>query len=372
MKGVKILEDIIKEQILNSPLGMIPYAEFIETVLYHPKQGYYMKDGEKIGGEGDFYTTSNVSELYGAMIAKWFGQIVIKYELPPVVCEVGAGTGSFAQSFIKEWNHSMSIPLEYTLVEASPFHRKLQQEKIEMNEYIRQLEDLKLVKPFEGLLFSNELFDALPVHVIQKKNSKLYEIMVSVEDNRLSEKLIPLKDERILDYLHMEQIELNEGQRMEIPLSMVNLIQSLSNVLKKGIAVTVDYGYTNEEWMEPSHRNGSLRGYCKHKMIDDIFKQPGKMDITSHVHFDGLIDIGEHAGLSYIDKLRQDEFFLAIGILNELQDHYDPNPFSEKSKRNRAIRSLIMPSGISPSFQVVLQQKGMSAFATDWMNNKKK
>jgi len=360
------LEEIIKKQILNSPLGMLTYAEFIETVLYHPEQGYYMNGEEKIGRDGDFYTTSNISDLYGTMIAKWYGQIVLKYGLPAVVCEIGAGTGAFAQSFINEWNKTMSVPLTYTLVEASPYHRRLQQERIQLNQHIRQLETLEQVKPYEGLLFSNELFDALPVHVIQKENHELYEMMITVEENQIIEKPVPLQDKRILNFLHTEGFELNEGQRIEIPLSMVSLIHSLSTALVKGIALTVDYGYTNEEWMDPAHKNGSLRGYRKHKMIEDVLIEPGKMDITSHIHFDALIRIGESAGLSYIEKLRQDEFFLAIGILKELQENYDPNPFSELSKRNRAIRSLIMPSGISPSFHVVLQHKGMETFASDW------
>lgn len=366
------MEEIIKKQILNSPQGMITYADFIETALYHPEQGYYMKGEEKIGRAGDFYTTSNISGLYGTMIAKWYSQIVLKYGLPAVVCEIGAGTGAFAQSFINEWNKTMSIPLMYTLVEASPYHRKLQQERIELNQHIRQLESLDKVKPYEGLLFSNELFDALPVHLIQKKNHKLYEVMITVEESQITEKLVLLQDERILNFLHTEGLELNEGQRMEIPISMVSLIHSLSNVLVKGIVLTVDYGYTNEEWMDPAHKNGSLRGYRKHKMMEDVLKDPGNMDITSHVHFDALIKIGENAGFSYIEKLRQDEFFLAIGILKELQENYDHNPFSELSKRNRAIRSLIMPSGISPSFQVILQHKGMETFALDWHELNKK
>jgi SAM-dependent MidA family methyltransferase len=360
------MEDIIKQIIHDSPLGWITYADFIETALYHPEHGYYMKEGEKIGREGDFITTSNVSDLYGAMMAKWFAKIVMKYGLPAAVCEIGAGTGRFAQSFIDEWNRSMKIPLSYTMVEGSPFHRKLQKEKIQTYENVTQVENIDDVKSFEGLLFSNELFDALPVHVIQKRGNTLYEVMVSVKDGQFVEVMEPLMNQKILGFLFMQNLELNDGQRLEIPLSMVNLIHSLSNVLLKGISVTVDYGYTNEEWMEPARKNGSLRGYYRHHMIENILENPGKMDITSHVHFDALINIGNKMGLSYIDKLRQDEFFLSIGILKELQDHYDPNPFSERSKRNRAIRSLIMPSGISPSFRVILQHKEMPSFETDW------
>jgi SAM-dependent MidA family methyltransferase len=137
------------------------------------------------------------------------------------------------------------------------------------------------------------------------------------------------------------------------------MVRDISRVLKKGIVVTADYGYTNEEWKHPSRKKGSLRGYYQHQMIDDVLEHPGDMDITTHIHFDWLIQKGEQAELLFHSKLRQDEFLLKAGILKELENHYDPNPFSEVSKRNRAIRSLIMPSGMSSFFHLVLQQKGM-------------
>jgi hypothetical protein len=51
--------------------------------------------------------------------------------------------------------------------------------------------------------------------------------------------------------------------------------------------------------------------------------------------------------------------------LNELENNYDPNPFSEVSKRNRAIRSLIMPAGMSSYFHIIIQQKGLSLSERD-------
>ncbi|WP_371932003.1 SAM-dependent methyltransferase [Mesobacillus subterraneus] len=94
-------------------------------------------------------------------------------------------------------------------------------------------------------------------------------------------------------------------------------------------------------------------------MHHDVLQHPGEMDITSHVHFDVLKLIGEKYSLNFMQKMRQDEFLLAAGILEELADHNDPNPFSAESKRNRAIRSLILPGGISQSFDVVVQTKGL-------------
>ena len=81
------------------------------------------------------------------------------------------------------------------------------------------------------------------------------------------------------------------------------------------------------------------------------------MDITSHIHWDVLKKLGEKLGLQNIGSYRQDEFLLSIGILDRLEGHHDPNPFSEINKRNREIRSLLMPNGISASFQVLVQEK---------------
>jgi SAM-dependent MidA family methyltransferase len=363
------MEELIKKQIRHSN-GAITYADFIEMALYHPELGYYMRDGEKIGRKGDFYTTSNVSDIYGALIAKWFHQIVANYGLPANVCEIGAGTGRFAKAFLDEWEKLSEVPVRYTLVETSPYHRKLQLEMIEINSRVRQVASLDQVEPFSGLLFANELFDALPVHVIQKKDHELYEVMITVRDDHLVEEFVPLADERILAFIERQKLTLDEGQRIEIPLAMEGLIESMAMVLQKGISVIVDYGYTREEWLDPARMDGSLRGFFKHQMKKNVLEHPGEMDITSHVHLDAIKEVGENFGLLPVDLLRQDEFFLSIGILQELEDHFDPNPFSQISKRNRAIRSLIMPGSISSSFRVIIQHKGLPEFARDWSKKK--
>ncbi|MBT2687083.1 SAM-dependent methyltransferase [Bacillus sp. ISL-47] len=351
----------LKNYIKNSPIKMISYAEYIQQALYHPEYGYYMNSKAKIGPNGDFITTSNISDIYGRKLAKWFYKEACKNHLPFHVCEIGGGNGRFAKAFIDEWNLLADGQLQYYILETSPYHRQLQQEQISFSNHIRQIESLEEISPFKGLIFSNELFDAFPVHVIEKKNEGLFEIMVTVKDEQLAEMAVPLSNEEILSFLEDSGLKLNIGQRIEIPLQMEHMIKSIADSLEHGMVLTVDYGYSNEEWKEPARRKGSLRGYYKHSQINNILKNPGEMDITSHIHFDSLIRIGDQHGLKFIQKLRQDEFLLSTGILHELEDHYDPNPFSEVSKRNRAIRSLIMPSGMSSAFHVILQQKGIEA-----------
>ncbi|MBV7507470.1 SAM-dependent methyltransferase [Bacillus sp. sid0103] len=344
---------------------LISYAEYIEAALYHPEFGYYMRDKQKIGRQGDFITTSNISDIYGRMMAKWFFHVCKRAQLEPVFCELGAGNGRFAKAFLHEWMETIQTPLTYIIVESSPFHRKLQRELLMTDFPIVQVESLNEVAAFEGMIFSNELFDALPVHVIEKQNGKLYEIMVGIRNDELFEQKVPLTNADILSFLRESKIELKEQQRIEIPLAMVEMLREISRSLLKGLVVTADYGYTNEEWMDPRRAKGSLRGYFQHQMVDDVLLQPGEIDITTHIHFDYLIQKGEQENLNLITKLRQDEFLLKAGILKELANHYDPNPFSEVSKRNRAIRSLIMPSGMSSYFHVVIQQKGLNLSPND-------
>ncbi|MBU8879373.1 SAM-dependent methyltransferase [Bacillus sp. FJAT-29790] len=349
----------LKDYILKKPLQRITYEEYIEQALYHPQYGYYMKEKNKIGREGDFITSSNISDIYGRSLANWFYKQVREYDLPSAICEIGAGTGRFAKAFIEEWNTLSTDPIHYYILEESPYHRKLQQEQIIFNERVKQIASLEVISSFHGLIFSNELFDAFPVHVIEKHDGRLMEVLVTIKSDQLAETTVPLGNDRIRSFLEASGLTLEENQRIEIPLQMENMISEIAKVLERGLVLTVDYGYSNKEWLEPGRRDGSLRGYYKHQQINNILEHPGEMDITSHVHFDSLIRLGNEKGLQFIKKWRQDEFLLHTGILEDLQENYDPNPFSEISKRNRAIRSLIMPSGMSSAFHVILQKKGM-------------
>lgn len=359
------MQKYIIERILSRPNKIITYAEYMELALYHPEFGYYMKEGQKVGRQGDFITTSNISDVYGSLVAKWYAKLVDKHQLEPIICEIGAGNGRFASAFIEEWKKCSSQYLNYYIVEESPYHREIQKKNIQFDEHVEQISSIESLMPFNGLIFSNELFDALPVHVIEKRGGVIMEVMVSAQEDKLIEVPVPLENVDIQRFLEKGNLELREKQRIEIPLVMIQMIKRISSVLERGIVLTVDYGYSNDEWKEPEHQSGSLRGYYKHQLSHNVLDHPGEMDITSHIHLDSFIEAGLKQELELVKKLRQDEFFISIGLLNELQDNYDPNPFSDISKRNRALRSLIMPGGISSFFHAIIQQKGLDDIADD-------
>jgi SAM-dependent MidA family methyltransferase len=357
------MKKILQKMIEESPTYSITYADFIRAALYDPLQGYYMKDKEKIGTKGDFITTSNISDIFGKLFAKLWVTMFDQINENINICEIGAGNGRFANAVLQEWKNISPDTYErlsYTIVETSPYHRKLQLHTIIDQRKIIQLSAIQQLHNFEGIIFSNELFDAFPVEVIEMKDNILYEVRISLNSNKeLIERFVPLEKEEIRIYLNEQEIRLENGQRFEVPLEMNKYLFELSTCLRKGVLFTVDYGYTNEEWHDPIHMDGSLRGFYNHNLMRNPLLHPGEMDLTTHIHFDALITYGKNAGLEFVNIWRQDQFLLKAGILTYLQENSDSNPFSAKSKQNRAIRSLITDCGMSSAFHVVVQEKNV-------------
>ena len=361
------MSEFIKQLIKQSPQKGIPYSEFMNHALYHPIYGYYMKEREKVGKEGDFLTTPHIFPVFAKILSRFFSKSVAEGTVPPAICEIGGGDGRFAHHVLREWkafSPTTFSKLTYYVVEKSAYHQQKQQQELTMYpqlEYFHSLAELKeAVGAFHGIVFSNEWFDALPVEVIEQAEGQLYEVWISVDEcDELTEILVPVKNERIKRYVADYNLQLRDGQRMEVPLSMLEKLEELHALFQQGMMVTIDYGYTFEELRHPLHHRGSLRGYLRHQLIPNPLCYAGEMDLTAHIHLDSFMDKGKRLGAEVVSFQRQHEFLLAIGILDLLQEHEGLNPFSDVSKQNRAIRSLIMDAGMSPHFHVIVQEKGM-------------
>ena len=357
----------LKQKMLTNRNKCLSYAEFMQEALYHPNYGYYMKDRKKVGTEGDFYTSSNVSDVYGKIFAKHFYRVLRQTDLPPVIYEMGGGTGRFARQLleeIREIDASFYKELTYVMIETSSYHISEQKKQIPKDAHVIYKSSIEDIGLMEGIVFSNEFYDAFPVHVVEKKDGVIHELFISFnEQEKLEEVSFPLENKNIEAFLNKFSIELNENQRFEVPLAMVDHLMLVSKTIEKGLLYTIDYGYTKDEWQSPELMEGSLRGYYKHELIRDPLLNIGEMDLTTHIHLYALEGLGEEWDLKHCFTKKQGEFLLDAGILDLLQENYDPNPFSEKSKQNRAVRSLIMDSGLSKGFTVVVQEKNCNV---DW------
>lgn len=359
------IKEILKKK-SNPPWS---YKEFMETALYDPDAGYYMKKTIKLGNKGDFYTSNHVHPVFQKTFGRFFVDVIRKENLSPIICEWGAGDGRFAKNilkYIKNNDEELYEHISYLIIEASPFHQAILLENLsEYKDKIKVFsteQQAQVSYPvLEGIVFSNELIDAFPVHVVEKRNGELYEVMVDWVDDRFVEKTVLNQNKQLEDWLLKYGPELPENHRMEVCLSMVRWINNIHQWLQKGLLITVDYGYSNEELLLMERREGSLRGYYKHEMVNDPLKNPGEMDLTAHIQWDAFRKINDSNDAKEIFHDKQDKFLIHAGLFTFLNNAAGANPFSEAYKENRAIQSLVHPGGISSSFHVNVQGKGLKA-----------
>lgn len=360
----------LKEMIGAKPERRIPFSEYMAVALYHPQCGYYRRKREKIGREGDFVTNSTIHGVYGEV---WSERFVRDWRLLPeredgayLLAEIGGGAGHFAQQVLdhlRRVDQEIYERLSYLFVETSDYHQSLASDRLRAHAaHVVPLSDLDQLSPyFEGgqiLVYSNELFDALPVERVRRHQGELEECFVELDrDGKLSERWLPLQNDQIQAYFAEMEVTLPEGYEMEIPLAMREVYQKIASAMERGILYTVDYGYLFHELLIPSRRQGTLLGYREHRFSSNLYEAPGEMDITAHVQFEALMKWGERLGMKNRSYLTQREWLLQNGALDHLLPHEGKDPFSAEAKRNRAIVQLTLPGGMGDTFRVLTQEK---------------
>lgn len=361
----------IKNRIQSSFLKRIPFSEYMALALYHPKWGYYNQSRQKIGREGDFYTSSSVGKIYGVMWAKHFVHtwrelgFLDKNDTSLILLEVGGGNGDFARAVLDEFYQNYPQYYQriyYYMNEQSAYHRSLQKDKLhEHHEHILwfdQLSDIiSTAKGKPSIIFSNELFDALPVDRLKRIREGYLECWIEIKEEKLTEVWVPLERDEILDYLEQSNLILPEGYILEVSLEAKNVYRELVGLLEQGYLFTIDYGWLNHELLWPERKDGTLMGYYNHQHVSNYYEAPGDIDLTSHVHFDDLIAWGKTYGVEMVSYQTQREWLMSENIFSQLQGHQDPNPFGAIAKQNRAILQLISPGGMGDTFKVLIQKR---------------
>ena len=354
------MKEIIMEMIRRNREAFMPYHQYIELALYHPKEGYYMREQTKIGRGGDFYTTPSMGAVFGEFLGKWLCRELKEAGLPPVICELGGGSGQMASNVLKGFareDADFALELVYYMVEASPYHRASIEHLTGNDSRVRFLSDLESLSRIEGIIFSNEFFDAFPVDVAVKQDGEWKEAGITIIDEDLGEATRDIRNEDIRQFIREWDIPLFMN-RIEIPLQMIAAYEMAVDKLARGLLLTIDYGMDSEEWFSPIRKDGTLRAYRNHRLLDSILDSPGEADITFTVPFDLLRKRGAEMGCHEKYWGGQAEFLIEVGILEALIPHADADPFSLANKRNRQIRQLIMGESISDYFRVLLQEKG--------------
>lgn len=352
-----LLSEIIIHKIREE--GPVSFHDFMEMALYYPEKGYYTSEQNKIGKTGDFYTSSNLTPAFGAMIAR---QIEEMWDLSGrkdfTIVEYGAGTGVLCHDILNylQNNNELYEQLNYCIIEKSPVMRAKQ--KVHLHQKVSWFDSIRDIPEITGCILSNELLDNFAVHQVVMQD-ELMEVFVDYKHNFV-ELLKPAKKE-LTDYLSELNVVLPKGFRTEINLEAIEWIKEIAASLKKGYVITIDYGYPSQELYSERRSSGTLVCYNKHTINDNPYNNIGEQDITSHVNFSALSHFGFTYGLEHCGLTSQAGFLLALGFKEYLRKVLDEelgqDIMSMVKKESFLTHTLLMDMGLK--FKVLIQQKGI-------------
>jgi SAM-dependent MidA family methyltransferase len=317
-QSISPLQQLIIERIQRE--GAITFADYMQMALYEPRYGYYTSGASKVGWEGDFYTSSDVADFFAHCMARQLYHFWQRMNCPApfAVLEQGAGRGNLARQ-VCAWTER----------EQPDFHAALHYHTNDIHSG-----DDALSIPFDNqhspaVIFSNELIDAFPVHIVEKRGNRLYEIYVILQHERLSEVLAEPASLEVAHYLDTYKIPWSsfaDGWRAEINLAALEWVQRAVQLLgsspprrgQKQYILTIDYGEKARLLYTRDRYRGTLACYFKHQLLDRPLVRPGQQDITAHINFSALIGEGRRQGLHVSGYFTQKQWLEAMGIREEL------------------------------------------------------
>lgn len=338
----------------------------MQAALYDAEFGYYNSQRLQIGATGDYYTSGNVHAAFGAILAKAFAELLPQLEDAGrfALVEMGAGTGQLAYdvlSALRDEHPQIFQRTDYTIVEQSPVMRARQKEKLQPFAVHMDWRDLQELQAVRGIVFSNELVDALPVHRLRFSRQGIEEQLVAVEalgseEERLALVWGALSDDRLADYSRRMAVGFLEGQVFEVNLAALEWLKKMSEVIDRGFLLTIDYGDLAPHLYSPDRRQGTLRCFYRHTLTDAPLERIGEQDITASVNFSALIDFGSEFGFEKLSYERQTNFLFRYGLIERIAA-MEINGAVDNLQDRLAVKNLLAPGGVSDNFRVLIQRK---------------
>ena len=331
---------------------MRTFKDFMESALYDPESGFYSTRTQT----ADFYTAPELHPAFGAVLADRLAALLrrVKAARPGetlALVEAGCGDGALAAQVarrLRESHGDVAEGLRFVLVERS---------RRDLTDAIRRLTafgltvdactDIERLPNFTGILYSNELFDALPAHLLHKNMGAMREVYVDADGKQV---LGELSTPDLASHAAAIAPALADGERHAVGLAAPRWLTAAAARLNAGFLLTLDYGkrFTAETPNAP-------RAYRAHRIVSELTAAPGLQDLTVPADFSALIAAGEAAGAA-LESYESLSLFLLTGSIDTFLAAAAGDDASSYKGRAQ-LKTLIHPEGMGEAFKVLIQRK---------------
>jgi SAM-dependent MidA family methyltransferase len=319
--AAEVLSAAIREK------GPIPFSHFMEVALYHPEFGYYRTERDPFGKQGDYFTATQLQPVFGRLMA----------------------------SAMSEYREQLSMGEEFAVVEWGAGRG-------EMEEHLRQFRYFGLDRgrgsapeSFSGVVFSNELFDALPVEAVRVRDGKAALMRVGLIGGSFSW----VEGEEVpadwTEYVEraLSHFEDREDVWLELPIRLDETLAAMAAPLRRGFIICIDYGYTDREIVR--FPRGTLMSYRRHQASEAVLSNPGEQDITAHVPFSRLQDAAVRLGLKPQPLKTMASYLMARGAADEFSAALAAEGEDEALRLRLQLKTLLF--GMGETFRCAVFEK---------------
>ncbi|MDH5230335.1 MAG: SAM-dependent methyltransferase [Gammaproteobacteria bacterium] len=349
-------------QAIEQHQGKISFSQFMQMCLYQPGLGYYVAGSHKFGEGGDFVTAPELTPLFSHCLAEQCAQVIREMNHSADILEFGAGRGVMAADVLLSLEQLKCLPKNYFILELSPELRQRQQQTLKtkaphLYDCVTWIESLPDDESFKGIILANEVLDAMPVERVRiYRHGEFKQLMVALDADQFVYVEQDLKNVDIKKHMqsifHLVEDMESEFIDVEINTSLQPWLQSVYQILHRGLVLLIDYGYPDYEYFHPQRRRGTLACHYQHRVHDDAFVYVGLQDITAHVDFSDLAQRAENIGFDLLGYTSQAHFLTACGIEEKLQN-LDQSDVKRFLSLVQPVKRLLMPQDMGEQFKVI-------------------
>jgi NADH dehydrogenase [ubiquinone] 1 alpha subcomplex assembly factor 7 len=324
----------------------------MELALYG-RGGFYERP--PVGRAGHYVTSPHVHPVFvdflrAALMELW---PALGRPDPLPLFELGAGDGTLARLLLEGFGPDGPL-VEYVAVEPSAGARaSLAEAGLPV---LERIDDVGAIEG--GVVFANELLDNLPFDRVRAAGVGLVEVRVGQEGDGFGEVEVPCAPD-----LAALAPALKPGEEATAATGALRLVDALGARLRRGYALLIDYGSAGG----PA---GEVHGYRAHRVVEDVFADPGSADITAGVDFSAVARRAEDAGLASLGLVHQWRALLALGYERwNLEERSRQTDLLDRGRGMEAVRAwggrsraslLVDPAGLGRLRWLLLGTSGLA------------